>query len=143
VIEHMTNPMQTMAQLRSLLAENGVLILTTGDGENRLWNRFGANWWYCFFPEHISFISQAWLDHNAKDLGMSLVHCQTFSYRELAPVARPVHVALTYFYGWFPRPYLALRRLLDKLRGKQGTTSVTGVGVSDDHLFVVLGLAAE
>lgn len=143
VIEHMTNPMQTMAQLTSLLADDGVLILTTGDGENRLWNRFGANWWYCFFPEHISFISKPWLDHNARDLGLSLLSCETFGYCELQPAARPVHVVLTYFYGWFPKLYLALRRSWDRLRGKQGTTSVTGVGVSDDHLFVVLGLAAE
>ena len=45
VIEHMTNPVETIGQLGALLSEQGIVILTTGDGENRLWNRFGANWW--------------------------------------------------------------------------------------------------
>ena len=143
VIEHMTNPIETIRQLGALLSENGALILTTGDGENRLWNRFGANWWYCFFPEHISFISERWLKHNAKTLSLSPVHSETFRYCKLNPVARPVHVALTYFYGWFPDLYLKLRRSVDKRRGRQGTTSVTGVGVSEDHLFAVLELAGD
>ena len=138
VVEHMANPIEIIERLGSLLSEDGILILTTGDGENYLWNRFGANWWYCFFPEHISFISEKWLDRSTQDLGLSLQHCETFRYCDLSPLARPLHTAFTYFYGWFPGLYLGLRRWLDKMRGKPGTSSVTGVGVSEDHLLAVL-----
>ena len=139
VVEHMINPADIVERLVSLLSDDGILVLTTADGDNRLWNRFGANWWYCYYPEHVSFISRAWLDRVAAGLGVSLHCCETFHYASLSPAARPIHVALTYFYGWFPNTYLTLRRFLDKIRGRPGVSSVTGVGVSDDHLLVVLG----
>lgn len=138
VVEHMVDPVSIIRELGHLLSENGILILTTGDSENSLWNRFGANWWYCYFPEHISFISKTWLDLNAENLGLSLLHCETFKYAELKPAAKPIHVALTYFYGWFPDLYLRLRKFTDTLRGKPGTNSVTGVGVTDDHLIAIM-----
>lgn len=139
VVEHMTNPAQLIGKLVSLLSDDGILIVTTGDGDNPLWNRFGANWWYCYYPEHLTFISKAWLDHVCGDLGASILYWEKFRYCSLSGVSRPFHVGLTYLYGWFPSVYLTLRRRFDKLRNRQGTTSVTGVGVSDDHLFVVLG----
>jgi SAM-dependent methyltransferase len=138
VVEHMVNPGDILERLGMLLSENGILILTTGDSENPLWNRFGANWWYCYYPEHISFISETWLQRNSEELGLAMEHCETFRYTSLKPTARPIHIALTYFYGWFPNIYLILRKVIDSLRGKPGTSSVTGVGVSDDHLIAVL-----
>ena len=63
VIEHVENPRDLITTLESLIANNGILILTTGDADNVLWNRFGANWWYCFYPEHIAFVSKRWFDY--------------------------------------------------------------------------------
>jgi len=143
VVEHMTNPTVLIEKLGSLLSEKGILIVTTGDSENSLWNRFGANWWYCFYPEHISFISRTWLVRISENLGLSLLHCESFKYANLKPASKPIHIALTYAYGWFPGLYLKLRKLIDALRGRPGTRSVTGMGVSDDHLFAVLGSSRE
>ena len=138
VVEHLINPMEAIRQLGSLLQQNGILIVTTGDAENSLWKRFGANWWYCFYPEHVSFISKTWLNRNAEALGLTMLHFENFKYSNLGPVSRLIHVILTYTYGYAPRLYLMVRRYVDMLRGKPGTTSVTGVGVSDDHLFAVM-----
>lgn len=60
VVEHIPNPNALFELLEPRLAERGVVIVATGDADTPLWNRFGANWWYCFYPEHIAFISMGW-----------------------------------------------------------------------------------
>lgn len=138
VIEHFANPMSLIEQLTSRLSENGVLIVTTGDANNYLWNRFGANWWYCFYPEHIAFVSRNWLHHIAKDAGISVVRCESFCYKKLGLARRVSDLVQTYFYGIFPNAYLALAKLFLKLAGRPDLESIPGAGLSRDHLFIVL-----
>ncbi|MDX1516533.1 MAG: class I SAM-dependent methyltransferase [Woeseiaceae bacterium] len=142
VVEHVENPADTIGQLLRYLEDDGILVITTGDGDNRLFNRYGANWWYCFYPEHIAFISKPWLDARGPGTGFRVEHVENFYYCEIGTLERPLHLALTVFYGRLPRTYLALRRAFDRLRGRPGITSVTGVGVTDDHLLIVLAKAA-
>lgn len=141
VIEHFANPMSLIDQLASRLSANGVLIITTGDADNYLWNRFGANWWYCFYPEHIAFASEKWLRHNARIAGMSVVRCEPFRYKKLGLVRRVSDCIQAYFYGVLPNAYLGLARLLLKLAGRPDLESIPGAGLSRDHLFVVLSRA--
>lgn len=135
VIEHMANPMQFIEKLTTLLTDRGIIIITTGDADNFLWDRFGANWWYCFYPEHISFLSASWLNFLSMATGLSVVRCDTFHYRERSSVAETFFAC---FYGLFPSIYLRLGSLLNKLTGHPSMTSVPGNGVSADHLFIVL-----
>jgi 2-polyprenyl-3-methyl-5-hydroxy-6-metoxy-1,4-benzoquinol methylase len=143
VIEHFSNPISLVQQLASKLDENGVLILTTGDADNHLWNRFGANWWYCFYPEHIAFISKDWLNYVCRDTGLSIAHCETFRYARLSSVRRLSDWAQVYFYGMFPSVYLGLAGLLLKASTRSDVGSVPGAGLTRDHLFIVLNKAAE
>lgn len=138
VIEHMANPADLIGMVKPLLADRGSLIITTGDADNSLWNRFGANWWYCFYPEHIAFISKAWLDFAAPANGLSLVHCETFRYREQSVARSCFDTMFAYLYGSFPTSYLHLGGLLKRIMGRPGVTSVAGNGISADHLFIVL-----
>ena len=138
VIEHMVNPMDLVDKLSTLLTDNGILIITTGDADNYLWNRFGANWWYCFYPEHITFISRAWLSYLSEIREFSVIRCETFYYRRLTAVSRLMDSIYTYIYGFFPDAYLRLAGLLKKILGRSGVTSVPGCGVGADHLFIVL-----
>lgn len=143
VIEHVTNPLLLIRQLTALLSNNGVLIITTGDADNSLWNRFGANWWYCFYPEHIVFASAAWLSYVSDAASVTVMNCETFRYLKLSLRRRIPDVLQTYFYGSFPNVFLSLVRLLRKMQGRPDTTSLPGAGITRDHLFIVLSRAAR
>lgn len=138
VIEHMPNPGRLIDDLLAVLADNGVLIITTGDAESSLWNRFGANWWYCFYPEHISFISRAWLDRFCTSRGLFIEQCDRFSYLHLSRGRRISAILLTYIYGYFPSLYLRLSNTLRRVLKRPAMTNAPGNGVSADHLFIVL-----
>jgi SAM-dependent methyltransferase len=138
VVEHVPNPLLLIEQLISKLSVDGVLLVTTGDADNDLWNRFGANWWYCFYPEHLSFLSRAWLEYASSISPLSVARCETFRYSNPGALRSVLDRIFVYWYGCFPSTYLLVGRLLNKLRGRGDITSVPGNGISDDHLFIVL-----
>jgi 2-polyprenyl-3-methyl-5-hydroxy-6-metoxy-1,4-benzoquinol methylase len=138
VVEHVENPAELINKLTALLSDRGILIVTTGDADNFLWNHFGANWWYCFYPEHIAFLSKAWLKYLSQRAGLAIVRCETFRYCRQSVTNRLVGFLFTCYYGWFPVAYLRLGGLLKEMLGRPGITSVPGNGVSADHLFIVL-----
>lgn len=138
VIEHIARPLQFLKAMSRYLSDDGVLLFTTGDADNPIWNRFGANWWYCFYPEHISFISRVWLEKSAPLAGLRLQRCETFRYTTL-PVGRLLSDwLLTCLYGLFPRIYLGIKERLEVMTGTKKHRGVPGNGISRDHLFIVL-----
>jgi SAM-dependent methyltransferase len=143
VIEHVTNPMSLVRELSSKLSDKGVLLITTGDADNYLWNRFGANWWYCFYPEHIVFVSADWIQYVSEAAGVSVVDCETFCYFDLSRTRRILDLVQVHVYGAFPTAYLGLVRLLRSMLGRPDSQSIPGAGTSRDHLFVVLSGAAR
>ena len=143
VIEHMRNPLQTIERISSHLTERGMLLLTTGDADNPLWEKFGANWWYCFYPEHISFLSRQWLEFLHDRTGLSILHCENFRYRQPGIAQRLAGVLLAHAYGRFAKPYLQCGRAITKMLGRPGLRSVPGNGVSADHLLIVITRATE
>ena len=143
VIEHVTNPLLIIRQLATKLSDNGMLIITTGDANNSLWNRFGANWWYCFYPEHIVFASADWFAYVSEAAGVTVVDCETFRYFNLSLPRRILDVVQMYFYGTFPKVFLSLVRLFRKMLGRSDVTSLPGAGFTRDHLFVVLSRATK
>lgn len=138
VIEHVIKPKRLIDDLLALLEEDGILIITTGDADNDLWNMFGANWWYCFFPEHISFVSEKWLRYISEASKLSILRCEKFHYRKLSFPRLVLDLVLVLLYGAAPRFYLNLGNALKKVLRRAGGTPVRGVGVSADHLFIVL-----
>jgi SAM-dependent methyltransferase len=137
VVEHMVNPMDIIEELTTLLTHRGILIITTGDADNSLWNRFGASWWYCFYPEHVAFVSKAWLDYLTQVSRLSVIRCETFRSGQIV-AHHFVHTALMYCYGWYPSIYIFIGGLLKKMFGRPSMTSAPGRSVSADHLFIVL-----
>lgn len=138
VVEHMTNPSEIVDKLAALLANDGILIVTTGDADNYLWNRFGANWWYCFFPEHVTFLSRAWFDHLAQVSRLSILRYQIFRYFQSDAFRRVIDAMFMHFYGCFPNTYLRLADTLNKALGRPPIASVPGNGVTADHFIIVL-----
>lgn len=138
VIEHLPNPRSLFDLLETRLAEGGIVVVSTGDAENPLWKRFGANWWYCFYPEHIAFVSQAWVERALCSRGWSLLHCQRFRYRSLSPISRFIERVLASVYGRLPRTYLCTVSILKHWLGRGAVTSVAGNGASADHILFVV-----
>lgn len=143
VIEHMANPLYFIDKLAALLTNRGILIITTGDADNALWNRFGANWWYCFYHEHVTFLSKAWFNFLAPTKGLSILRYQLFHYCRRTAVRRAIDAIFTYFYGFFPTVYLLLANALQKLRDRSSVANVPGNGVTADHFLIVLARKIE
>lgn len=138
VVEHISNPMETIDRLVALLTEKGSLIITTGDADNTLWNHFGANWWYCFYPEHIAFLSRDWFEYVSQVRSLTVVRSDKFRYCIRNPLRRAIEMVFTCLYGWVPASYLRVAGLIGKLAGRPAVTNVPGNGVTADHLLMVL-----
>ena len=79
VIEHMEYPLQALAYLRDLLAEQGTIIIFTGAADCWNWRLFGKDYWYSSLPEHVSFFTHKWFDYAAAELGMKVIACRRAS----------------------------------------------------------------
>jgi len=134
VIEHMPSPRALLERLLARVAPGGSLIITTGDGANALWRLTGARWWYCYFPEHIAFISARWLQFHATALGARVASVRTFNYMEA-----PAQDALKRWTGWLKyllRPAHHARKRAQHLRQHGWDLGVPGMGLARDHLLV-------
>jgi SAM-dependent methyltransferase len=121
VIEHVSDPGLLIKKLMGKLNSGGVVIITTGDANNYIWNMFGANWWYCFYPEHISFISKDWLDFFCKKYHTQLLYIEYFRYSKLPIVSFASYFVLTILYGLSAKLYQSFVKVLNEIRGYEGS----------------------
>jgi len=138
VIEHVPSPRALMERLLRRLAPGGRLVVTTGDGGNWLWRLLGSRWWYCYFPEHIAFVSRRWLYHHAPALHASVQQASTFNYldeRERPRLVRGWKELLRYWLD--PARHAQRQRRHEAEHGSD--LGVPGIGLTRDHLLMVLG----
>lgn len=137
VIEHVADPIKFLTRLRSQLSAGGKLLITTGDSDVWLWRVAGSAFWYCFFPEHISFIGQKWLAKNAGRAGLRIDNMVSFNYRyDRFTFGQAKLMAAGLCYSTFPDFY---RRLyLKATRRTAPEFSPPGCGASKDHLLCVM-----
>lgn len=114
------------------------MIVTPRDADSRLLNRFGANWWYCFYPEHVAFVSKSWPDRALVPDGWSVLRCETFWCRQLGLARRLVELLLLCAYGLVPRQFLRVGNAFERFMGKGAMLGAPGNGVAADHRFIVL-----
>jgi SAM-dependent methyltransferase len=136
VIEHIESPKKLVAGLLERLHPHGKLLITTGDSRTLLWRLVGARWWYSYFPEHIAFISQRWLEHNSSNLGFDVFCCKKFNYVDHTLFAKAKSFINFLFYLLAPSIHYHLRGHKSRARGGDG--GVPGAGLSKDHLFIAL-----
>ncbi len=132
VIEHVPSPRALLDQLLGRLAPGGLLIITTGDGGNVLWRLAGPRWWYCYFPEHIAFISLRWLAFHAAAAGGRLQAVQTFKYLDEPATAKRWWVWAKYLL----RPARHADKRARHLVKHGHDLGVPGSGLLPDHLLV-------
>jgi hypothetical protein len=140
VVEHVLDPQTLLARLMRMLDDNGVLVITTGDADNWLWNLFGANWWYCFHLEHVSFISKPWIEHFCREHGTVALRFEKFRHVDPGPLRFIIDGVLMIIYGLAPGLYLGSVAWLKKLVRREGDINTRGQGISADHIFVALAL---
>jgi SAM-dependent methyltransferase len=58
VIEHLTDPAATLSQLRDLLSDRGLLMITTGDWQSPFARLTGRSWRLMTPPQHLFFFSR-------------------------------------------------------------------------------------
>lgn len=137
VIEHVPSPRALLEALLSRLAPGGSLIITTGDGGNALWRAVGSRWWYCYYPEHITFISARWLRFHAPALGARVQAWHAFNYLE----AQGARALMKRWWGWLKylvRPQHHARKRARHLARHGSDLGVPGLGLSRDHLLLRL-----
>jgi SAM-dependent methyltransferase len=137
VIEHVPNPSQLLASLVGLLDENGVLVISTGDADTLLWRIFGANWWYCGMPEHISFISERWLKYHSRRQGMDIRKVTRFRYEKKALPRLLIDACAMLFYGLAPKSYRFFGSGLQRLLSRPNLP-IRGPGVVADHILAFM-----
>jgi 2-polyprenyl-3-methyl-5-hydroxy-6-metoxy-1,4-benzoquinol methylase len=133
VIEHVPNPRALLQQLRVHLKPQGLLIVTSGDSEAWLWRLTKARFWYCSFPEHISFIGQKWLGKMATQTSFTIIQIKRFNYRGKSQ--RIIKVVAAVVFWLSPAVYRLIRRTFS--RGGNDVPT-PGNGATRDHLFCVL-----
>jgi SAM-dependent methyltransferase len=122
VIEHVPDPRAFLAALARSLAPGGRLMITTGNPEAWPWRLAGAQVWYAWFPEHISFVGPRWLQRMAPEAGLRVQQLDTF-WHDGAPGLAARARALAATLVW--RAAARRPRLL-------------GGGIAPDHLFCIL-----
>lgn len=133
VLEHVVAPLDFLRAARGALAPTGRLLITTGDRGAPLWRLCGSSFWYCSFPEHVSFMSCAGVSGVMSRAGLDVETVDTFNYRKYAAAGRAARYLAALGHALAPRTYAALRARM--VGGEQ--VSVPGCGASADHLFVV------
>jgi SAM-dependent methyltransferase len=135
VVEHVVDPLPFFRQVRDRLAPGGVFLLLTGDTSSFAWRMQGGLYWYCSFPEHVSFYDQASLNEIAKLLEMecvdfrSVYHKRTSMMRWISDTFKTTIYLTGRAVRGFGLP--PLRRMFVERRGPS-------VQSAKDHLICVL-----
>lgn len=131
VIEHVGNPLEFLQTMSRHLKPGGKLMITTGNPQAWPWRLTGSRFWYCYFPEHISFIGPRWLARMAPVAGLRLQRLQRFSHSPLPNVAgRATALAKTGLH--------LLAAAAGRRRPARLPALMLGGGIAPDHIFCVL-----
>lgn len=137
VIEHVAQPAAFISTLVRLLSPGGLLIISTGCLNTVQWRLAGGQYWYCWFPEHISFISEDWGRRWASQAGLRLVKIQRFAYLGLAD--SEIRLARWNFYLGIVRSWAknAARSVLGTPQPPKPGRRIAGrPGIFADHMIL-------
>lgn len=133
VIEHLADPVDFLRKALSLTRPGGLVLVSSGNADAWCWRLAGGSFWYCYGPEHISFVSPKWFDRQAGELGAEIVSVKRFAYSpKFSILAKAVRLFLMGLYTISPTLY---RRI--QPAGRRNNFPV-GRGVTRDHFLVIL-----
>jgi SAM-dependent methyltransferase len=132
VIEHVENPLQFLQQLSRRLAPSGQLLVTTGNYDSWLWRLTRAKYWYCHFPEHISFIGPRWLRKLSGKLELKICKIVHFNYSVHGFSLKQMIASLLFAWN---RPLYRLIRTRAAMSGESDIPP--GCGAIRDHMLCI------
>ncbi len=80
VLEHFPNPLRALRIAYELLTPGGVIVIYTGATDVSAWRLMGADYYYCAYPEHLSFINNQWIDWASRELGLAVLKRRRISH---------------------------------------------------------------
>lgn len=133
VIEHVFSPLDLVQRMLAKTAPGGYVIISTGNTDAWSWYLAGSRFWYCYLPEHISFVSPSWFRHYSALLGVKVSQVREFAYSPHYPLTgKAIRLALMALFRLSPDLYY---RLLPRI--KRNNIPV-GRGITQDHFIIVL-----
>ncbi len=138
VIEHLIHPHLFIKDVVARLNPNGIVIISTGNASNGLWKLFGGRYWYCAFPEHISFISPEWVNEVTNNYPLRVLELTDFPHKHVGSTKFDAYIR---FVGRLIRGYW--ESFLLRMRGDSSQNPKFKLGypgVVRDHMLVVLKL---
>jgi len=133
VIEHVFNPLELVQRMLAKTAPGGYVVISTGNSDAWSWYLAGSRFWYCYLPEHISFVSPGWFHRNAPQLNVQVASVREFTYSPHFPLmGKTLRLALMGLFRLSPYLYY---RLLPRI--KRNNIPV-GRGITQDHFIIVL-----
>ncbi len=138
VIEHLISPHIFIRDIATKLNPNGLLIISTGNANNKIWRLFGGRYWYCAFPEHISFISSEWIKKITNECPFKIIELIDYQHVNINITKMTAYVK---FVGRLIRGYtelITLQMYDDKSNNPKYKLGYPGV--AKDHMLIVLQL---
>ena len=137
VIEHISSPTSFLTPLFDMLNDNGSLIITTGDSNNVFSKLFGSKWWYCYFPEHVSFISKKWIKYFTGNHNITIKSIKKYYYHNLSFIKRIRLLVTSFIFSLINQNYQT--KILSIIHKTEHPNRFQiGKNVSKDHILVVL-----
>lgn len=142
VVEHVIDVESLMGQALRHVKENGLLMISTGNPGCFFWRKvFKSKFWYCFFPEHVTFPSYKYFVEFSERSKLRTPEQFCFRYKKMGVLTRLVRLLLYITSESLPDFYRALRNLRNVVTGRgAGATVQPGslMGVFSDHHLVVI-----
>lgn len=133
VIEHMDDPTEFLNTQFKSLRKDGCILFTTGNADSWTARYLKSQWYYCSNPEHISFVSESWIEwYCNQHRNTKILFVKRFKYTDDSTIKK-VYSAIKYLI------YIMSPVFFNKARSLIKDECVTpGLGVFNDHIFVCL-----
>ncbi len=133
VIEHLPDPLKFTRALLSAAASGGLVVISTANADAWSWRLVGSRFWYCYLPEHISFVSPDWFKRNAQALGVQVLAVKEYVYSpHFSVLGKALRLVLMALFRMSPVLYY---KLLPKSRQRN---IPVGRGITRDHFVIAL-----
>lgn len=142
VIEHVSRPSAFVHQLLAKLEPAGSLIVSSGDAAVFLAQRRPAVNWYFANPEHISFISEAWVQSILTERSDFILSNITRFIHGHHRLGLDMKIKVGLFKLW-PTAYLRAYQWAKRLAGSKSGLFVPGNGSAADHACFVIKNTAD
>ena len=143
VIEHVLDVEDFLDLALARVKENGLLIISTGNPDCFSWRRvFKSSFWYCYFPEHLTFPSFKYFKEFAERNGLPPPRQVRFGYKKFKLKERLSKLFHFILYSFSPALYQTLSTIHAKITGgtvtKYSGPPVSPIGLFIDHHAIII-----